>query len=175
MHTNANNVNSIDQILNNISSYKEVNSDKELLRDSDTFSMKLHNRQYDELLSCYVCNTKDSFKAKQLYKKIFFWLSIGILVFIVILLIFTTVVCIFKKFEVSVIGILIPVATSFLTVFIVIPQLITKYLFNEMEEENMSKMVGNIQQMDIEIRKNLPQNNLKVSTIDEKQMISKNE
>lgn len=165
MHRNANNVNSsyIAQLLTNINSYKTINSDEELLRDSDTISMKLHNNQYDELLTCYVVHTKSSFKTKQLYKKIFFWCSIGILVSIVILLIFTTIVCIFRKFDTSVISILVPVATSFLTVFIVIPQIITKYLFNEMEEENISKMVGNIQQMDREIRKNIFSNNLLAS------------
>lgn len=138
-----------------------LKSDDELLRESDKASMKLHNVQYDHLLISYVDNVKESFQRKKFYKEFFFWTSVLILILTFVMLVVTVIVSISKEFSKDLVAVLIPISVSFLTVFIVIPHTITKYLFNEQEEDNMSKVIGNIQEYDKEIRRNLLEQNNK--------------
>ena len=134
---------------------QKIDSDEDLLKVSDTASMTLHNQLYDRLLVAYVDNVQHCFKKKQRYKQVFFWCSLSFLGAVLMLLIASIILCIVLKLGASMISALVPVSVSFLTVFIVIPQTINKYLFNEQEEEYMTRVIGNIQGYDKEIRKNL--------------------
>lgn len=60
------------------------------------------------------------------------------------------------KFDIeSIIAIVATIGTAFVSSFIVIPQIITKYIFNIKEDESMINIVKNIQMHDLAIRSDI--------------------
>lgn len=66
------------------------------------------------------------------------------------------------SFQVSnIVTIVTAIGTAFISSFIIIPKIITKYLFNPEEEKHMRKIVQNIQKYDLKIRKYIRDYNTK--------------
>lgn len=129
-------------------------SDREL-SSSDKQNMIRHGELYTRLLSIYVEHAEQTLRAKRRFKKEFYGLCEHILriscgVFLcMVFLMMTGVVSMADP--VALIGTFV----SFLTVFIVIPQLITKYLFNLEEEKYMTDIIKSVQDHDVKIREKM--------------------
>ena len=102
---------------------------------------------YNEILDTYTSSLKDSVDCKKTYRKTTFRISCVLLVAFPALVLFLFVT---KKTEdlVQWFSVIIPALVSFLTVFIVIPKIITEYLFNAEEEKYMSDIIQHIQDYD---------------------------
>ena len=98
--------------------------------------------------TAYTTDLEKNLKTKRLYKHFVFWLAY------VLLLASTGFFCYIilhslksDDMERTILAI-VPVVISFLTIFIVIPHIITEYLFNLEEEKYMSEIIKNIQLYD---------------------------
>lgn len=137
-----------------------VNSDKELLYKSDASSLSQHNEQYTELLKAYVEDFTSNAKNKRENKQELFEIAKGLLFgipFATIILMFLTLVCLaYGKIDVleTLPGLCSALATLFGT-FMIIPKMITKYLFNKKEEKHLAEIIGKIQKYDRDIRGDL--------------------
>lgn len=111
-----------------------------------------HNRYYSNILSTYTNNMRKVFDLKLSYKKLLLIINLGILVLMSVGFAITIALAAMNIIKENVLEIILTALAAFLTTFIVIPHTITKYLFNEKEEENMCKIVENIQNYDTHIR-----------------------
>lgn len=152
-----------------------VKDDDELLEAIDRKSLKEHSKNYSSILSNYTTYIEVTLRTKRKMKLFFFWLAFSVMVTSVISLIALTVFTLIssQKEDFNASNYIIPCATaitSFLTVFIVIPKIIAKYLFNNNEENIMQKIVESIQEYDKYIRIHLrdePKNDNKVNKSNE--------
>ena len=123
-------------------------------------SLSAHNEQYTELLKAYVEDFKRNSLDKKKNKQELFKIAIRILFLITIstiLLMFVTLLCL-SLGVVDVLGTsleLIAALTTLLGTFMIIPKMITKYLFNKKEEENLANIISKIQDYDRQIRGDL--------------------
>ena len=137
----------------NPKNFSEI-SDRDL-QSSDTKNMIRHGELYTDLLDVYVDDIRQTLENKRKLKEQFYDVCESILTFtcaiffIVIALMLTGVV------PVSRVSVLIGTFVSFLTVFIVVPHTIAKYLFNTDEEKYMTDIIKSIQVHDAEIRKGM--------------------
>lgn len=108
-----------------------------------------HEASYTTILSAYSTDLEDTLTKKRQYKSVVFWLSFALLCLFPLLLI--VVLFFSNRYEdlYKACLAIIPTLISFLTVFIVIPKVITEYLFNSEEEKYMSDIIKNIQDYDI--------------------------
>ena len=147
----------ITQNIENIKDAPQIKSYEALLYNSDTSSLSEHNRQYTELLKAYVKDFQQNSLDKKRNKKQLFIIAKGLLVFtpvITVLYMFVTLGClVFQKIDFleSLPGLFTALA-SLIGTFMVVPQMITKYLFNKNEEKHLSEIIGKIQEYDKEIR-----------------------
>ena len=147
----------VTELSSQLSVYNIFSSDEENLSKSDRDSMRNHNKQYDILLDEYVTNVKKSNKSKTRYKGIVFWGAIILMgVAFLVLLIMAISVLFVNKIENSIVS-ATTVVISFVSIYIAIPKIITKYLFNEKEEEQIAKIISSIQAHDGIIRNSLHQ------------------
>ncbi len=131
-----------------------VHNDKML--ESDIGYIKANNKSFNQLLDAYVKNTKQNLSAKLWFKKIFFATCIIILLAIATLMFFVTVYCLFNDVSKETLIIsMINSIVSFAASFIVLPHTIANYLFNTDEEKDMTGLVKNLQDHDVEIRKRI--------------------
>ncbi len=145
-------------VLNKIGKkYSNYNSDEELQRD-DRLRMKERNEKYSEILSLYTSDVKKVLWTKFIFRIIFLVVSLAALigtfaVFCVVLwwLIHKNVNVGYLETIVSVLSSMV----SMVTVFIVLPKIMTKYLFDTEEEKNIYNVVKQIQDYDQVIRSNL--------------------
>lgn len=110
-----------------------------------------HETAYTKILDAYAENIAETLKKKRCYKTRIFWLSYILLSGVAILLVVLLCVLIWKKPLTGVAewcSVVIPALVSFLTVFFIIPKIITEYLFNAEEEKYMSEIINNIQNYD---------------------------
>lgn len=128
-------------------------SDREKL-DADfnrPSSREQHEKAYTEILNAYSANIVKTLSKKRIYKTLIFWLSfvllsgisVGMFVLLIVLIITDRI-----RGVLDWCSIIAPAVVSFLTVFIVIPRVITEYLFNAEEEKYMSEIIKNIQNYD---------------------------
>lgn len=139
------------------SSGQAVDSDAKLLRSSDTSSLSAHNEQYTALLKAYVDNFKAVSKSKktnkeQLFKiakRLLFWTPIATFGIII-----CSLYCVVsgKMTAVEVIPELVTALGTVVGTFLLIPKMITSYLFNEKEEDHLKEIIGKIQDYDRQIR-----------------------
>ncbi|MBD5475536.1 MAG: hypothetical protein HDR17_06065 [Lachnospiraceae bacterium] len=136
-----------------------VKSDKALYK-SDTSSLSKHNKQYTVLLKAYVKDYKYNSENKKKHKEDLFKVAKALLILMPILTIiymFSTLYCLmYNKIDVldSLPGLFAALA-ALIGTFIVIPQMITEYLFNKSEEEHLTNIIGKIQDYDRNIRDGL--------------------
>ena len=112
-----------------------------------------HENAYTTILDAYAENITETLKTKRLFKAMVFWLAFILLALVFILLVVLLVWSIWKKPFTGIkewCTVIIPALVSFLTVFFVIPKIITEYLFNSEEEKYMSEIIKNIQTYDKE-------------------------
>lgn len=130
------------------------------LRRGDTTSLLEHNDKYTSLLNAYVEDFKNNSANKLKNKKILFVITMILFLGIPVcclLLVTATLVCmalgyitVWESFPE-----LIAALVSLLGTFMVIPKIITKYLFNKNEDKNLAKIIGKIQKYDTDIRGSL--------------------
>lgn len=127
----------------------------EAIRNDNRFNKptpkEQHEAAYTDILEAYSENVKETIRAKRRYKNIVFWVSMGLLCLTFISLIIIIIVFASNKQQPKVVewcSVLIPALVSFLTVFIVIPKVITRYLFNSEEEKYMSEIIKSVQNYD---------------------------
>ncbi|GFH96393.1 hypothetical protein IMSAGC003_02949 [Lachnospiraceae bacterium] len=150
----------ITENLKKIQSSQRVQTDEGLLYKSDTSSLSKHNTQYTTLLKAYVKDFKKNSKNKRKNKEDLFKIAKKLLIWTPIVsgfFILLTLGClVFNLISVvETLPILFTSLTSLLGTFMVVPQMITKYLFNKKEEENLAAIISKIQKYDRDIRGDL--------------------
>ena len=133
---------------------------------NDIVSMESHNDSYTSILKAYSDGLNSNIQFKNECKKWFFWLCFCVLVSICIALIgilvyisYMTFAYPHVAFSVSNIAAIVgSIGTAFVSSFIIIPRIITEYLFNLKEEKNMMEIIQNIQKHDLVIRKYIQEN-----------------
>lgn len=143
--------------LQNINKIQRVESDEELLHKSDTSNLSKHNKQYTSLLKAYVEDFKYNSKNKRKNKEVLFRIAKNLLIWIPIisgLFMFLTLGCLALNLidVIESLPGLFTALVSLLGTFMVIPQMITNYLFNEKEEEHLAEIINKIQKYDRDIR-----------------------
>lgn len=143
------------QILQN--NYLNINSDEQMKND-DRLRMRERNEKYTEILNVYTINVKRVLLVKLIFRIIFLIVSIGALVGTFGLFAYILWGVITQKIKVNYVETIVAVLSSMvslITVFIVLPQIMTKYLFDIEEEKNIYNVVKQIQDYDQIIRENL--------------------
>ncbi len=134
-----------------------IASDNQLLYSSDTTNLSEHNKQYTRLLKAYVDNFEKSFKEKQEAKKKLLWIAIALLVGIpVCTMIITcaTLYCMVRG-EATALEVwpgLLVASGALIGTYMVIPKMVTGYLFHTQEECHLAEIISKIQDYDKEIR-----------------------
>ncbi|MGN1480734.1 hypothetical protein [Porcipelethomonas sp.] len=159
MGNNKYNADEFVKMISHLSDISRVKNDKELHK-TDEESMANHSHEYDRLLTAYTSFVEKTLKAKRKMKKTFFTFSMIVMIasslFVAVSVILTFVG--YFWLDINFKDCLLACATSatsFLTVFIVIPKIIAKYLFNSGEETIMKDIVSGIQEYDKTIREKL--------------------
>lgn len=146
--------------LENIDEASSVKKEDSLLYTSDTSSLSEHNLKYTELLNAYVHDFIVNSAIKRKHKKDMYCvakrllLGVPLATFILMLIALVFLAC----GRITVLDILpeaFTALTSLLGTLMVIPRMITKYLFNKKEEEHLSEIIGKIQEYDKDIRERL--------------------
>ena len=118
-----------------------------------------HYKKYTSLLTMYVNNTRVNLYAKILFKVVFFAVTIWIWIVLVKLFCVSFDIAFdiisntensanYMETAVNLMIALIPSLISLITSFIVIPQVIAKYLFYRKEEGNMIEIIKSLQSYD---------------------------
>ena len=110
-----------------------------------TDSLNEHDKQYTKLLGVYVANSEKSLFWKKVFKIVFFFISCIILLltissttYLMIIIILSDDVLFDKMIQIA------PVLLTFMTPLLVLPNAITKYLFNTVDENAMINIVSKI-------------------------------
>lgn len=136
---------------------QQVNSDEALLHKSDTSNLSKHNEQYTKLLKVYVkyfeLNSEKKHKNKEDIFKITKALLLGVPVCTVVFIFTALILLACGKIDIlQTIPELITVLVALISTFMVVPQMITEYLFNKEEENHLAEIIGKIQEYDRDIR-----------------------
>lgn len=137
--------------------YSNYNSDEELQRD-DRLRMKERNEKYSEILSLYTSDVKKVLWTKFIFRIIFLVVSLAALIGTFVVFCVVLWWLIHKNVNVGYLETIVSVLSSMVsmvTVFIVLPKIMTKYLFDTEEEKNIYNVVKQIQDYDQVIRSNL--------------------
>lgn len=122
-----------------------------------------HNRSYSYILKSYSRNLKASSELKLRFKKEFFeqcCLILGVIVLVLVGVVIWTAFRILSYPEIQfdthgIATVLATLAGTFLTSFIVLPYVISKYLFNTEEEKHLMKVLKIIKAYDLHVRKHI--------------------
>lgn len=116
----------------NIDPNKSIENDKDLWEE--------RSKLYNAILADYQKSIRDTLSAKKFYKIITY-----IVVMLIMISITTVMIVLIFKFSslemTKWLAAIIPLMISFLTVFIVIPKIITNYLFDKDEENHMLELL----------------------------------
>lgn len=148
-----NNSSDVKKAIAGLTSEEIVESDKQFNISSPKDE---HETAYTKILNAYANNIDKTLENKRLFKKIVFWLAVVLLAGVFILIVGLLGFLIYKKPFDGVAewcSVVLPAIVSFLTIFFVIPKIITEYLFNAEEEKYMSEIIKNIQNYDKEDHK----------------------
>lgn len=141
----------IDEITKAVQGLKKDGEEDTDVRFNEPSPKERHEAAYTDILDAYTDNVKKTIKVKQGYKSKVFWLAIVLLVAVFLLLCGLLIWVGTTEQEIDIAercSLIVPAMVSFLTVFIVIPKVITEYLFNSEEEKYMSEIIKNIQTYD---------------------------
>lgn len=127
---------------------------QESIKDDNDINYKPkdeHEAAYSQILNAYSTNIQTTLRSKHSYKKCFFCISVSILV-LTFGLFFITPIFFARGWipenTLNNIPLVVSSTLSFLTIFIVIPKIITNYLFNLEEEKYMYQIIKSIQDYD---------------------------
>ena len=130
------------------SKFMEVDPSQQVTADDELNENKNKRSQlYSDILTYYANYLRDTFISKKRYKLITYICVMSILVGITVV----TIILFFmhSSFEMKEwLAIAIPLMISFLTVFIVIPQIITNYLFDRDEESHLTELIKILKDID---------------------------
>lgn len=115
-----------------------------------------HEGSYTKILESYADGIKLTLEQKTKYKPRFFtlsyWFLLGGSLIFILLLFMCLHIFMYNKSDSALISgvtsVILSATISFLTIFIVIPKIITKYLFNSEEEKYMTEIIKSIQEYD---------------------------
>lgn len=143
----------------NLYELKPITTD-DSLHKNDESNLSKHNDQYTKLLEAYVSYFEESSKEKNNNKKDLFNVSKRLLFWIplaIIFLIFISLYCLAtnRLSSLELIPGMITAMTTLIGTFLVIPKMITKYLFNKNEENHLANIISKIQEYDRNIRDGL--------------------
>lgn len=110
-----------------------------------TEGIQEHLDIYSEILDLYVQDTACNFLVKRRYKKILFWLCFFVMVIVTGLLIF---VMITPHTQNDYIASYAAAVIPFVSAFIVIPQIITQYLFDTNEKKMFVQLISTLSNHD---------------------------
>lgn len=116
--------------------------------------MNEHAEEYTGLLREYITNSRNSARQKKWFKTVFFIVAVSMLASSFVIFGFISVKLIgkgWKDVDTTALAGLISSLVGLLSLYIVIPKIIADYLFNQKEDENMTKMVESIQVYDEKI------------------------
>lgn len=147
----------VSQNIESIMYAPQIKSYEALLHNSDTSSLFEHNKQYTALLKAYVKDFEQNSIEKKKNKKQLFKIAKGLLIFaplFTVLYMFITLGClVFQKIDLlETLPGLFTALASLIGTFMVVPQMITNYLFNKKEENHLYEIISKIQEYDKEIR-----------------------
>lgn len=117
-------------------------------------SMADHSEEYTKLLQEYIENSRKTSQQKKEFKEAFFEVAIKTLILSFLLFAVMSIGFLFKDTrneDISAWGGLVSSLVGLLSLYIIIPEIIAKYLFNVKEDENMAKIVESVQKYDAEI------------------------
>ena len=137
--------------------YSNINSDEDLQKD-DRRRMKERNKKYSEILDIYALNVKLVLRIKIIFRVIFLIVSIGALVGTFVLFCFVLRWVTYSEIKIGYLEYIVSIIASrvsMITVFMVLPKIMTKYLFDIEEEKNIYNIAKQIQDYDHIIRDNL--------------------
>lgn len=129
---------------------KQIKSDAEIKTKKDlNYEENRRSGTYSEILQNYQNYINKALIAKICFKWITFIVVIIILTFISVSTMIIFIKCISLNMEiVDWISIAIPTLTSFLSSFIILPKIITEYLFSKDEETNMRDFIKLVMEYD---------------------------
>lgn len=134
-------------------------TDDSLKTNKNTFDMASkhkkamidHSKKYTDILRVFIKNSKGTLKQKLMFKCIFFYFSLASLGLITLLFIILSIILTTKntnEVNISVLSTLGTTFVSLLSMYLIIPKIIAKYLFNRKEDENMTTIIKSIQKYD---------------------------
>lgn len=160
---NDTNIERCNDLLNTLMPDNQIDNDSDL-RKVDMDSLSKHIKDYDDILRNYAKYVDETLSQKRKMKNMFFIVSILTMIFCVII-VAICVKCLLDNFynpEINALNYIVPTLTaiaSFLTVYIIIPKIIAKYLFNSKEDKAMKDIISSIQEYDKYIRDSLHNKN----------------
>lgn len=130
---------------------------------NDKRSMNEHNECYTRILETYSYTLEANILEKNKLKKRFFHICSYILIGIALAFVVCLIICLYNIFKypeesfdiASIVSVMGAMATAFISSFMILPKVITRYLFNKKEEENMMNVINKIQKYDTRIRQNI--------------------
>lgn len=140
--------------LQNLNNFTNISNDDQL-KNSDCKNMMGRNNDYSDMLKYYTKHTKRVLYLKFIFRCIFLGISICIIVASMIMFRHVLYSAVNGGIDSSKIESMVPLLSSlvsFITVFIVLPKIMTQYLFDKEEEKNMYNLVKQIQEYDQKIR-----------------------
>lgn len=114
-------------------------------------SMLEHSEKYTNILDAFITNTTNTFEQKLKFKQHFFYFSLTSLGFVTLMFFGLSFYAITIKTDTVSVGVLSSLGTTFvslLSMYIIIPKIIAKYLFNRKEDKNMTTIIKSIQNYD---------------------------
>lgn len=149
-------------MMGEISSTNNKFDDDEYITN-DKRSMNEHNECYTRILETYSKTLEGNILEKNKLKKYFFYICSGILISIALAFVVCLGLSLFFIFAnpdvsfdiASIVSLIGAMATAFISSFMILPKVITRYLFNKKEEENMMNVINKIQEYDTKIRQNI--------------------
>lgn len=150
----------VEQNLPSIGRGQQVKEEKDLLHGSDASSLSKHNELYTTLLKAYIDDFILNSENKRNNKRELFKISKQLLLLVptlTMIVVLLVVVCLAKDRLgiVETIVTLISALTTLLGTLLIIPKMITKYLFNKKEDEYLANIIEKIQDYDSKIREQL--------------------
>ena len=110
-----------------------------------------HSKKYTDILGVFIKNSKNTSRQKLMFKCVFFYFSLASLGLITLLFIVLSIILMIKntnEVNISVLSTLGTTFVSLLSMYLIIPKIIAKYLFNRKEDENMITIIKSIQRYD---------------------------
>lgn len=141
------------EIFRSVQGEEKVPDDNGLLSEQFRKSLQKgweeHNKEYTRLLTCYINNSSINLKNKQMYKKVFFWISCGIITITSIISVIAMIIVLIGSGALNEkIVQLIPVLVTFLAPLLTLPRIIADYLFHTGDEDAMVQILGKIVEHD---------------------------